>query len=94
VSKYPPEALEPENLAECIDDHGKKISELENLVINDEHVGIWGLSVRIDELEKHLKVVAEIHLRSIEENTEQIGMIIRLLEKPRKLSTWLAKMGL
>jgi hypothetical protein len=94
MNKYPPEALEPENLAECIDDHGRKISELEDVVINDEHVGIYALSVRIDVLERRLRVVTELHLRQLEEHTAQIGMLLKLLKKPGKLSTWLASFGL
>jgi hypothetical protein len=94
MSKYPPEALEPENLAECIDDHGKKIDNLESLVINDEHVGVFGLSVRIDNLEKQLKAVTELHLCALEEHTAQIGILIRMLNKPGKLSEWLARIGL
>jgi hypothetical protein len=94
MSKYPKEALEPENLAECIDDHGRKISDLENLVINDDHFGIFGLSVRIDELEKQLKAVAEIHLSRLEEHTEQMGMVIELIKQRGKLSGWLARFGL
>lgn len=94
MSKYPPEALEPENLAECIDDHGKKISNLEDLVINDEHVGVFGLSSRIDDLEKQLGAVTELHLRALEEHTSQIGTLIKMLNKPGKLSEWLARFGL
>jgi hypothetical protein len=94
MSKYSPEALEPENLAGCIDAHGKKIDNLESLVINDDHVGVFGLSSRIDNLEKQLEAVTELHLRALEENTEQIGILIKMSRKPGKLSEWLARFGL
>jgi hypothetical protein len=51
-------------------------------------------SKRIDQLEKQLKAVAELHLSMLEENTAQVGMIIKMLKKPGKLSEWLAKFGL
>jgi hypothetical protein len=86
MSKYPPEALEPENLAECIDDHGRKITDLEIRLANLE----FG---KVAELEAMIKAVAELHFVALEENTAQIGKIIEML-KPGKLSQWLARFGL
>jgi hypothetical protein len=94
VSKYPPEALEPENLAECIDDHGKKIRQLQDFIYNDLDFSTLVLKTRIDTLERQLKAVTELHLSRLEEHTEQVGIIIKMLKKPGKLSDWLARFGL
>jgi len=90
MGKYPPESLEPENLAECIDDLGKKISQLENTLINDEQVSVYAILERLDRVEKQLKVVSELHLRAIEENTWAIGKIIEI-HKPGRFTRWLGK---
>jgi hypothetical protein len=87
MSKYPPEALEPENLASVIDGHGKMITNLENSLAELEFEKVAGL-------EAQLKAVAELHLRLLEENTAQIGIITEHLNRRWKLSEWLAKLGL
>jgi hypothetical protein len=76
--EYSKEALDPRNLAEVIDEQGNRIRELEQLVI---------------EIDSKYQSIVRIHLKLIEENTEQIGMIIKILE-PGKLSKWLARFGL
>jgi hypothetical protein len=79
VSEEIKEPLDPMTLTAIAEDHGERLRDLENYT---------------DEIETKLKAVAELHLMLIEGNTENIGMVIRMLKKPRKLSMWLFKLGL
>jgi len=91
--RYPKEALEPENLASTIDSLGSKLNSLESYMFNritDQSIEIGELKVKLDKLEAQLKAATELHMRLIEENTAQIGLITRLINKPRRLFEWVS----